>query len=517
MFYITTPIPYVNGEPHLGHLLEALFNDTIARYRRRSLAEPVIYSMGLDQHGLKIYQNALKNNLTPQQYVDKESQRFIKLWQEFEISNDILTETTSKKHAAISQIVWKKLLKKNLIYKKSYTGKYCVGCEAFYTDSQLDENGNCLIHKTKTIEMTEENYFFKLSKFQDSIVEYLKNGDIRPLQYKKEWLNFCNQGLEDISISREKQNLSWGIAVPDDDNQVMYVWFEALVNYLTGLVDEESADKWLEFPLQQKEFETEIWDQIQKNWPNSLHYMGKDMCKFHLVIWPALLHGLDLELPKLNLVHGFINDSQGLKFSKSMGNGILPRELVAKFGIDGTRFIMLAEMNDLDDTNFDWNQVTNQYNSLLANNLGNLVMRVSNLVETMLNGIIDENYEDLAEKIAQNNPTLVKLEIDLKLVYQNLEQFQTQDAIKLIFNECSKINEYLEQTKPWSLIKDSKNLDYVNYILSNSSESLKEIGKALSIFLPETGDKIYKIFSAPRISKAPLLFTKVEVEKSNLQ
>jgi methionyl-tRNA synthetase len=222
-------------------------------------------------------------------------------------------------------------------------------------------------------------------------------------------------------------------------------------------------------------------------------------------------------LPKLNLVHGFINDSQGLKFSKSMGNGILPRELVAKFGIDGTRFIMLAEMNDLDDTNFDWNQVTNQYNSLLANNLGNLVMRVSNLVETMLNGIIDENYEDLAEKIAQYNPTLVKLEIDLKLVYQNLEQFQTQDAIKLIFNECSKINEYLEQTKPWSLIKDSKNLDYVNYILSNSSESLKEIGKALSIFLPETGDKIYKIFSAPRISKAPLLFTKVEVEKSNLQ
>jgi len=511
MFYITTPIPYVNGEPHLGHLLEALFNDSIARYRRRSLVEPVVFSMGLDQHGLKIYQKAQEAGLTTQDYVDRESQNFIKLWQKFEISNDVLTQTTGSNHRVVSQIVWKKLLAKNLIYKKSYTGKYCVGCEAFYTDSQLDEEGKCLIHKTKTIEISEENYFFKLSKFQDSIEKFLENSHIEPLQYKKEWLNFCKLGLEDISISREKTNLPWGIPVPGDDNQVIYIWFEALINYLTGLVDEESTDKWLEFPLEQKQFETEIWDQIKNNWPNSLHYMGKDMAKFHLIIWPGILFGLDLEMPKFNLIHGFINDKNGLKFSKSMGNGILPQELVEKFGIDGTRFVMLSEMNDRDDTNFDWTQITNQYNSLLANNLGNLVMRVSNLAETMLDGIIDENYEDLTENLSKNQENFLKLEINLQPVYQKLESFQVQDALKILFTESSKINEYLEQTKPWNLHKDSKNIDYIRYILSNSAVSLQEIGKALSIFLPETGDKIYQVFTAPRIVKAKPLFNKVEI------
>lgn len=510
MFYITTPIPYVNGEPHLGHLLEALFNDSIARYRRRSLVEPVVYSMGLDQHGLKIYQKAIEQGITSQEYVDRESQRFTKLWDKFEISNDVLTPTTSPKHKAVAQIVWQKLARKNLIYKKSYTGKYCVGCEAFYTDSQLDNEGKCLIHLTKTIDMTEENYFFRLSKFQDLIKEYLETARIEPIQYKKEWLNFLNQGLEDISISREKTNLPWGIAVPGDDNQVMYVWFEALINYLTGLVDEESTDKWLEFPLEQKQFEVEIWDQIERNWPSSLHYMGKDMCKFHLIIWPGLLLGLNLPTPKFSLVHGFINDKNGLKFSKSMGNGILPSQLVEKFGIDGTRFIMLCEMNDREDTNFDWEQVTNQYNSLLANNLGNLVMRVSNLVENMIDGVIDEGYEDLVENLSKNQDSFLKLDIALKPIYEKLENYQTQDAIKLLFAESSKINEYLEQTKPWSLNKDPKNRAYVTYILSNASISLQEIGKALSIFLPETGDKIYQIFSAPRITKAEILFNKVE-------
>lgn len=500
MFYITSTIPYVNGQPHLGHLLEAIFNDTLARYKRRSLTEPVIFSMGLDQHGLKVYRKAEELGLPVQKYVNGESKKFKDLWKKLEITNDVFIETSSSKHRVVSQIFWEKLVKKGFIYKKTYTGLYCVGDEAFVSKGQLRENGMCPNHDELPIEMQEENYFFKLSAFTDQVKDYLKNSDIRPDRVRLEWLNFLEDGLDDISISREKKNLPWGIPVPGDEEQVMYVWFEALLNYLTGLVDEESTDKFLEFPLQKDEFTKEIWDQIEKQLPINTIYLGKDIAKFHLVVWPAMLLAAGLKLTKTNLIHGFINDSLGRKFSKSLGNGVMPSELIEKFGGEGLRFIMNHEMNAIDDTNFDWDRVTASYNANLADNLGNLVVRVSNLVQNYVDGIVVLDAVEDEKQI-----------VDLSQIYLELENYNPQKALQNLFAESTKINQFLEETKPWTLAKDmAKNQERIREILTICVVSLIEIGKAISIFMPETGEKIYQVFSADRISKAPIMFEKKE-------
>ncbi len=533
MFYITTPIPYVNGDAHLGHLLEALFNDTLARYKRRLLTEQVIFSMGLDQHGLKIHQKAVETKMETGEFVKIESDKFKKLWADFEITHDVFVETSSNEHKIVAQLVWKKLAAKNLIYKKSYTGLYCVGCEAFYSEGQLTEQGDCPIHGTKPIEMSEENYFFKLSHFQDNVLEFLKNAKIAPDGYRKEWLNFTEKGLEDVSISREKKNLPWGIPLPDDENQVMYIWFEALINYLTGLISLDIIDRILEFPLQKEEFEDQLWEEIKEKMPIDFQYMGKDMPRFHLVLWPAMLTALKLPLTKVNFVHGFINDNEGRKMSKSLGNGVSPYDLIDKFGIEGARYVILGEINPLDDTSFDWKNMIASYNSNLADNLGNLVVRVSNLIEKNLNGVIDiEKYRiKVSEKLPTTSenqkvgsslePSLngtpenlekdFSLDLDLSSVYHELETYNPQKALQKIFRESSKINEFLEQTRPWTLAKNPiENHEKIESILGHCAYYLQEIGKILAIFLPQTGDQIYQIFNSDRIVKAPILFVKVE-------
>jgi methionyl-tRNA synthetase len=510
MFFISTTIPYVNGTPHLGHLLEVIFNDSIARYQRRLMKDEVWFCMGLDQHGQKIYKKSKEEGLSPEDYINKEKQKFTKLWKDFEISNDVFVETATIKHKTIAQIAWQKLAKKNLIYKKSYSGLYCVGDESFVSKGQLRENGMCPNHNEFPVEMQEENYFFKLSKFQDVVREYVISADIRPKKLKQEILNFLDEGLEDLSISRDKSQLPWGVPVLEDEGQVMYVWFEALVNYLTAVVDEESVDKYLEFPLQKSEFEKEIWDQIQKSMPTDFIYMGKDMWKFHLIIWPAILYALDLPPIKVSQIHGFINDNQGRKFSKSLGNGVFPEELITKFGIDGARFVMLHEMNLTDDTDFNWERVMQSYNSNLADNLGNLVVRVSNLIEKYFSGLIDLDAINLDDV---ENYDLLK-NMDMKKIYLAMEDYNPPMAMREIFIESSKINEYLEQTKPWTLAKDwDKNEDRVRDILTQSAKSLVEIGKALSLFLPLSGQKIYETFTADRIVKAEILFPKIEMEE----
>ena len=515
MFYTTLPIPYVNGDPHLGALLESLTADTFARYKRRT-GERVKFSMGLDQHGLKIFQKARDLNMETKDYVQRESQKFIDLWKTFEITNDIFTQTSDLKHKVIAQIFWQKLAKRKLIYKKTYTGLYCVGCEAFYSTGQLNEDGCCPIHLTEPIEMKEENYFFKLSEFTLQVKDYLQTADIRPTSVKLEWLNFIKEGLEDISISRDSKNLPWGIPVPEDDGQVMYVWFEALINYLTGLVDEESVDKYLEFPLQKEEFAKEIWDQVKEGLPINMEFMGKDMPKFHLVIWTAMLLGIGLEPTEINLVHGFINDKNGRKMSKSMGNGVSPLDLVAKFGVEGTRFIMLYEINTYDDTNFDLDKITASYNANLANNLGNLVMRVSNLSEKLLSGILPEPQLEDLENFEIPTPEGKSKEFDLAFseVLQNMENYQPQRAVQALFNQISLLNEYLEQTKPWSLAKDlPKNRSEIEKILGLSAFALRKTGEVLSIFMPNTGARIYEIFAAEIITKAEILFPRIENKK----
>lgn len=496
MFYITTPIPYTNSVPHMGHLLEAVFNDTIARFYRR-LDEQTTLSMGLDQHGLKIYQKAQENQQKPENFVKEQGQVFKNLWSEFNIQYDVFIETSSPGHKIISQIAWQKMADKNLIYKKSYEGLYCVGDEAFVTDKDLVD-GCCPNHPgQKPIIMKEENYFFKLSAFEADIKKFLEETDIQPEYVKKEFLNFLEEGLQDISISREKSKLPWGINVPGDEGQVMYVWFEALLNYITGAVNPPTLENLAALGLENKSIVETAWGQIQAHLPISLMYLGKDIAKFHLVVWIGMLSALHLPLPKKALVHGFINDAKGHKFSKSLGNGVLPNELVEKFGIDGSRFILLSEINVDGDTNFDWKKITEAYNASLADNLGNLVMRVTTLVEKFLDGMVD--MEDLESPF------------DFSPVYTKLHNLNTREALEALLLGASWGNETLEKEKPWALAKAGKTNE-VRVVLTKLCKLLLDLSEVLSIFLPEASQEIYDIITADKITKAKVLFPKVEIE-----
>ena len=315
------------------------------------------------------------------------------------------------------------------------------------------------------------------------------------------------EGLEDVSISRDKKSLTWGIAVPGDKDQVMYVWFEAVINYITALVDDESIDKWLEIEEIREDTEAQILDQIRQQMPINFHYLGKDIAKFHLVIWIAMLVALELPLTEVSYVHGFINDGEGRKFSKSLGNGVLPGELIERFGVEGARFVMFYEINQGDDTNFDLVKSSIDYNTNLADKLGNLLMRVTTLIAKHLDGIIDIDY------LAVNPSAEQDLVIDLKDCYGYLENFEVNKSIKELFIQVAKLNQYLEQTKPWTLAKDfEKNRDEITKILTLTATQTIEVAKALSIFMPATGEKIYEILNDERVVKAKPLFTKIKLE-----
>jgi methionyl-tRNA synthetase len=505
MYLITTPIPYTNSEPHIGHLLEAIYNDTVARYRRRVESGGVILTMGVDQHGLKNQQVAEKLGISPEAYALKMGSFYENVFKEYDVYSDVFVQTHSREHTLVCSLVWKKLKAKNLIYKKSYQGLYCVGCEDFYAPSQLDENGNCPVHQTKPIEMKEENYFFKLSSMTEVVVEFLNNAKIYPESVRKEWQNFVAEGLSDISISREKSRLNWGVDVPDDNQQVMYVWFEALINYLTAVVNPESIDRYFEQPLLKTETEEVIWKDIAEAMPIDFMYISREIAKFHLVIFIAILSGLELPLPQISVAHGLINDKDGRKMSKTIGNVVKPQELRDKFGVDGTRYLMLAEINIFSDSNFDWDRMIDSYNANLADNLGNLVVRVSNLVEKFLDGQVDVN------NLEESDFESLKIDFSLVKVYQLLENFQLQSSLSEIFSQTTKLNQMLEQTKPWSIAKNwEENGQEVRKILTLAVKCLIETGKCLSIFMPESGDKIYQIFTAEKISKAQILFPKIE-------
>jgi methionyl-tRNA synthetase len=496
MFYITTPLPYANGKPHLGHLLEAITTDTFARFYKRIHTDRVFLQMGIDQFGLKIYEKALEEGKDTQQYVDEFSQGYKELLESFDIVYDGYVETSSAAHKVVTQLVWKKLLEKGFIYKKSYLGQYCKGCEDFYAPSQLVE-GKCPVHRSELVEMNEENYFFKLSHFKTEIQDFLKRGSIKPAYIAKEQLNFVEE-LQDVSISREKSRLPWGVPVPGDSEQVMYVWFDAVLNYLTAVVDEETMDQATEFPYLAEDAEQAIFDEIREAFPIDLMYVSKEIAKFHVVIFIGILLGLELELPKQTLAHGLINDKNGHKFSKSLNNGVLPEELVAKFGIDGTRFIMLHEINIDGDTNFDWETITNAFNSHLANNIGNLLMRVTTLVEKNYDGFVDI-YE------VYDKP------YKFDKVYEHLHNLDPKLALDAVLDGARWGNELLEQTKPWTLIKDGKDKE-AKEILAKLCVLLWDLSEVISIFMPATGEKIHKIITAEKIEKAEPLFQKVELE-----
>ncbi|MFH1509871.1 MAG: methionine--tRNA ligase [Candidatus Nealsonbacteria bacterium] len=449
-FYITTSIAYTNAAPHIGFALELIQADVLARYHR-SLGEKVWFLTGTDEHGIKIVKAADKAGKDVVDFTNDISSKFEKLTKVLDISNDDFIRTTDqKRHWPTVEKIWEQLLTKGDIYKNKYKGLYCVGCEAFVKEKDL-VNGNCPNHQQKPEEIEEENYFFKLSKYADEIKELIEKDEIKiiPQNRKNEILSFIDQGVEDISCSRSKENLKWGIPVPGDENQIVYIWFEALTNYLSALVSSGKEDFW----------------------PADIHCIGKDIFRFHVLLWPAILLAIDKELPKNIFVHGYIT-SNGEKMSKSLGNVIDPFELVKKYGVDPVRYFLLREFSSTEDGDFTFEKFEERYNSDLAKGLGNLISRVFKLLET----VKVENGSNLASNIEKTKENYEKALADLKF----------NEALVVIWSLITDCDKYIEKVKPWEDIQNKKEE------IASLVTAIKEIEVLLRPFLPETSEKILK-------------------------
>ena len=450
-FYITTTIPYANAPPHIGFALEIVQADVLARWNFL-LGKDVFFLTGTDEHGTKNYQTAKKNSLSPQKFVDINSNLFRELTKALNISNNNFIRTTDKKAHWPGVIeLWKILEKNGDIYKKKYKGKYCQGCERFITEKELIDN-KCQDHPTLEIQnLDEENYFFKLSKYSDQIIKLIKLDKllIHPEKWKNDFLSLIKDGLTDVSFSRDIKHLSWGIPVPNDKSQVMYVWCDALTNYLTGI---GYPDK-----------------KYEKYWPADIHLVGKDMLRFHTGIWPGMLLSAKLPLPKKVLVHGFLTVN-GKKMSKSLGNVVSPLELSKKYQTDTIRYSLIRATPFGDDGDFDETALISRNNDELANKLGNLVSRVSTLAEKY--GI---------EK------TKSSLKINSEKISALIENYELDKALNEIFAYIDKANEYIQNKKPWAN-QDKK-------VLYELVFAIRNIAILLSPFIPETSEKIAKTFN----------------------
>jgi len=466
-FYVTTTIPYANAPPHIGFALEIVQADAIARWHRQK-GENVFFLTGTDEHGSKIYKTALQKKLNPQKFVDENAGYFKKLTKALNISNNYFIRTTDKKkHWPGVVELWKILEAKGDIYKKKYVGKYCSGCERYVTEKDL-VNGRCINHpNVKIEELSEENYFFRLSKYSDKIKELIKKDKLKifPRQWKNDFLGLIRDGLQDVSFSRDVKYLPWGIPVPNDKNQVMYVWCDALTNYLTGIG----------YP--NKKF--------KKYWPADVHVVGKDMLRFHAGIWPGMLLSAGLSLPKEIIVHGFLTVG-GHKMSKSLGNVIAPLELLKKYPADSIRYTLFRATPFGEDGDFSEKVLRERHNNELANKLGNLVSRVSGLIEK--NGL--EKCEN----------RLIK-KLNIKKIEKLFDSFEFDKVLNEIFAFIDICNEYIQKKKPWET-KDRK-------VLYELKESILKIAELLWAFIPETSEKIKKQFSATKIKKVEVLFKKV--------
>jgi len=457
-FYITTAIDYVNAEPHIGHAYQKIIADVLARWHKLK-GEKVFFLTGTDEHGQKLAKSAKKAGLSEKEFVDKMSKKFREAWKALNIQCDRFIRTTDSDHEKFVQEFIKKIKKD--IYKDEYEGYYCFGCEAYITEKEL-VNGECQYHPGKKVKkIKEETYFFKLSKYQDKLLEiYKKNPNfILPEERRNEIVSFVKEGLRDLSITRT--NFKWGIPFPLDKKHVVYVWFDALLNYLTG------AGKKQEF------------------WPASIHLLGKDNGRFHAIIWPAMLLSAGYELPKTIFIHGFLSFN-GQKISKSLGNVISPNYLVEKYGADSIRYFICRNFVFGQDGDFNEKVLVERHNNELANKLGNLVSRVSSLAEKF--GI------EKAE-----NKLLKKLR--LKEIEEKIEDFELDKALNLIFEFIDVCNEYVQSSKLWETGDKKKLYELV--------DSIKEIGKLLWPFIPETSEKIQKIFKG-KIKKGEILFKKIK-------
>jgi len=461
-FYISTSIPYTNAPPHIGFALEIIQADVLARYHH-SLGEDAFFLTGTDEHGLKTKRAAEKTNKTPKEFADEISEKFRKLKTTLNLSNNDFIRTTDKKrHWPAVKKVWLKLKENGEIYKKNYRGFYCADCEAFVTKKDLVDE-KCPIHQKKVELVEEENYFFRLSKYSQKIKEIIKKDKIRiiPESRKNEILVIIRQGLEDISFSRVKEKYL-GIPVPNDPTQFLYIWPDALTNYISAIGYSKNSKR------------------FKKYWPADVHCIGKDIVRFHALIWPAILLSLNLKLPKTIFVHGFIT-VDGKKMSKSLGNVINPFELVKKYGTDTVRYFLLREIPPTEDGDFTYEKFEERYNADLASGLGNLVARVL----TMAEKINPNNKIQMSNQIQNSN---IKKEIDKTWgnYKKALEEFKFNEALIFIWELISFCDRYIEKERPWEESKKQKE------VINNLLLAIDEIAKLLQPFLPETSEKIFK-------------------------
>ncbi len=478
-YFVTTSIPYVNDVPHLGHALEFLYADVLARAARKD-GKPVIFSTGTDEHGGKIAEKAAELKLDPKAFTDQVSQSFRDLQKALNISNDRFIRTTDQGHEQRAQLIWSAIAKD--IYKKSYEGLYCTGCEAFVTEAVAKQNnGTCPHHNRPYEKLQEENYFFKLSAYAPKIKQAIESGKFRiiPETKKHEIMNVINDGLDDISISRPKEKIAWGIAVPGDDTQVMYVWFEALMNYITVLGYPEHDD-------------------FKKFWPANVQVIGKDILRFHAAIWPGMLLALGQPLPETLYVHGFIS-VDGKKMSKSLGNSIAPQEIIDKYNVDTFRYYFLRHIPSYDDGDFSWDRLEQAYNNELANELGNAVQRTTAMISKYLNGIVGD---------------IPAAEHDTAKYRAALEDCKFDRALDEVWDQVRGLNQYIEEQKPWAIAK-SNDADHLREVLAYQASCLLEIAELLEPFLPDTAAKIRYVFEDgvvrpiegtlfPRLESAPV-------------